>query len=192
MQTYRRTVTIAGAALLGATAFIISALRLEVPFFPLTYLKFDLTEIPDFLSYLLFGFRWGIMTSLIHFLVLSTVSGNVLGASMKLIAVISMMLGYWIFSSKLKGNKAYILGSIGGVILRVIVMSLFNIIILWILFPQWLDYAYYLLNLFGFNVKSKFEVLIWTIILTAIYNTIHTILTVALSIFIHRVILKVL
>jgi hypothetical protein len=39
--------------------------------------------------------------------------------------------------------------------------------------PEWLEYAGYALNSVGIVTTSVFEVLLWTLLLTAIFNALH-------------------
>ncbi len=179
---------LAGSAMLGAAAIVISVLKIEVPYPILPYLMFDLAEAPDFLSYLLFGVWGGLITSTAHFIVL--MSRNPVGAPMKYIAVISMIIGFHL-ASKLAGgmkSKGLLIGIVGGILVRVLVMTFINVLYLWVLFRGFIDYASGYLSVWGFSTSNELDVLILTLIFTAIYNTIHTIFTIIASYIPYRMI----
>jgi riboflavin transporter FmnP len=166
--SYKTAVT----AVMAALAIAISALRLEFPFYPLVFLKFDLAEIPSVLAFALVGARWSYLCALFHFAGLLARGSDPLGASMKLAAVVSMLAGLQIARHRWK------LAVISAMVTRAFAMSVANLAVLGFLFPSWLDFAWKLLTSVGVPVRSREEALLATLALTAVYNCLHVLLSV--------------
>ena len=67
-----RTTSLTGAAVFGALAAVIAFLiQIPYPVPGFTFLQLDLAEIVDVLAFLLFGPAVGLLTTLIHYLVLN-------------------------------------------------------------------------------------------------------------------------
>jgi riboflavin transporter FmnP len=99
----------------GALAAVIAFLiQIPYPVPGFTFLQLDLAEIVDVLAFLLFGPAVGLLTTLIHYLVLNFLptASPIFGPLLKLFGVTSMLLGMWL------GYGAYsrILKRTGGVI----------------------------------------------------------------------------
>jgi riboflavin transporter FmnP len=110
-----RTTSLTGAAVFGALAAVIAFLiQIPYPVPGFTFLQLDLAEIVDVLAFLLFGPAVGLLTTLIHYLVLNFLptASPIFGPLLKLFGVTSMLLGMWL------GYGAYsrILKRAGGVI----------------------------------------------------------------------------
>jgi len=110
-----RTTSLTGAAVFGALAAVIAFLvQIPYPVPGFTFLQLDLAEIVDVLAFLLFGPAVGLLTTLIHYLVLNLLpsASPIFGPLLKLFGVTSMLLGMWL------GYGAYsrILKRTGGVI----------------------------------------------------------------------------
>ncbi len=166
--SYKTAVT----AVMAALAIAISALRLEFPFYPLVFLKFDLAEIPSVLAFALVGARWSYLCALFHFAGLLARGSDPLGASMKLAAVVSMLAGLQIARHRWK------LAVISAMVTRAFAMSVANLAVLGFFFPSWLDFAWKLLTSVGVPVRSREEALLATLALTAVYNCLHVPLSV--------------
>src|SRR5438132_11503265 len=97
----RPTAVLAGSATFGALASLITlaappALQPPVPI--LFYLKFDVAEVVDLSSFMIFGSTAGLLTALIHAAILGTVAGGAgsgpfFGSSLKLLVVLSTYTG---------------------------------------------------------------------------------------------------
>ncbi|MEM0093544.1 MAG: hypothetical protein QXT33_01395 [Thermofilum sp.] len=153
----RRTRNLVLTAVFGALAIAFSILRLQLPYLPLPYLKLDFAELPVTLTLFLCGFKYAVAAELLHFLGLLIRGSQPIDASMKLLAVLSMLVGLAIpvrggFLARLALAAAS----------RSLFMSLMNYIYFYVLFPNFLGYA---LKLAG-SVEALF-------ILTAIFNIIH-------------------
>ena len=72
-----------------------------------------------------------------------------------------------------------VVGFLFGSALRVVVMSFFNYVVLLYIAPYYVDFIGPFLGAMGLPSSSTLDVVIWSLVLTAIYNVIHT----AVSIF---------
>src|SRR5256712_12865934 len=94
-----RTTSLTGAAVFGALAAVIAFLiQIPYPVPGFTFLQLDLAEIVDVLAFLLFGPAVGLLTTLIHYLVLNFLptASPIFGPLLKLFGVTSMLLGMWL------------------------------------------------------------------------------------------------
>lgn len=186
------TVVVAGAATFGALAALISLLAPPViqPSFPiLLYLKFDIAEIVDVTAFLIFGPMAGLVTATVHATILTAAPGGSgpFGASLKFLAVLSTYAGL-ILASRLGKHKLLTTGSImtiGGVLTRVVVMTLVNylylIVLAQVLFGQ--NYTYFAqltLNAAGISLTGTGFV-VYILGLTALFNAIHAVFTIIVS-----------
>jgi riboflavin transporter FmnP len=158
----RRSLFIAGTAVFSALVAAVEYLSLAFPVLrisfipPLTYLKFDMAEIPAFLSFFVFGLPVGIATSLIVPLtIIARGTSNPLGAVVKGVAVLSTMLGFAPFAER----NRWLAGALG-LAFRVLVMGVINGLVLPLLLPQQY-YAEYTVQL-----------------LSALFNALHAVLTI--------------
>ena len=186
----RRSLYITLTSIFAGLAIVFTLLKIEFPFPILPYLMFDLSEVPVVSAYLLVGPSSGFLTSVFHYLFLLNRSGDILGPSMKFAAVFSMLVGLWLYSSLIRlfrggsnGRLDLLLSSTLGCILRIVVMSIFNVVVLLYIAPAYLSYAAGLLSLlFGYSI-SESAALSWTLIFTALYNLLHVLFSVLPSIF---------
>ena len=132
-----RTSRLTGTALLAALVVVLdytlkfSGLKIPFPWMPT--LKFDFTGIPITLSLLMYGLPSALTTSVVAFVAIIARSGDLVGASMKFAAEFSTVLGLAL-GFKLTGRLAPLLckasGLSMGILFRVAVMSLANIVVL--------------------------------------------------------------
>ena len=180
----RVTVKISICAIFSALASVISILHIEIPMPILTYLKFDFAEIPDYIAFYVAGFDVGVFTAFIHMLILNLYTEfPIIGPSAKFLAVVSMMLGTWIYwrivkslNSKVTFIGEYSLASV----FRVLIMTLYNLLIFYVLMPNFLNYLPILLKPI-FGSLSLFNAIIIVLALTGIYNIVHAFLTISIS-----------
>jgi riboflavin transporter FmnP len=138
-DTGRKSAKLTGTAVLAAMVVVFDyALKysgLKIPFPWMPFLKFDFTGVPIVLAYLLFGASSAASTSLIACLGIVARSGDLVGGVMKAIAefstVIGVILGHRVvgvpeYSFSARGLLIYVLALVS----RVIVMSLFNLVVL--------------------------------------------------------------
>jgi riboflavin transporter FmnP len=179
-MSFRKSIIIANIIIFSALAVMLTSLRAEIPYPLLPYLKFDLAEIPVMIVLFILGPLPSLVTEVIHWIGLTITRGWILGPLMKFVAVVPMIVGFWLgvilyrkFSSGNSTIISFIIGNTVGIVLRVIVTSIANILVLLVVAPEWLEYARFALNSVGIVVTSVFEVLMWTLLLTAIFNILH-------------------
>ncbi|MCX8192376.1 MAG: hypothetical protein N3G77_01020 [Nitrososphaeria archaeon] len=181
MQFEHKRVTrwVAGTSLLASTAIIISLLRLRIPYPLLPFLSFDLAEIPSVLALLVLDFKSASTVALIHWLTLNL--GRpfhaIIGPLMKLIAVISMLIGFRLVLSRSREvtkNKIVAMTMLGS-LTRVGIMSLVTFLIYYVLFPEtYLPTSEKILkNVFGLEVGSEITIALIIVVLTAFFNLLH-------------------
>jgi riboflavin transporter FmnP len=138
-MVFRKTIVIANVILFSALAIMLTSIKAEVPYPLLPYLKFDFAEIPVMIVLLIVGPIPSLITEVIHWISLTITHGWVLGPLMKFISVVPMIIGFWLGVTAYKrvsGGARYnsticfILGNILGIIARVVVASIANIIVL--------------------------------------------------------------
>lgn len=132
----RRSVFIAGTALLGALVIVLDQTwkfipGLKIPFvLPLAFLRFDVLGIPMLLWYFLFGFVSGGVTSLISWFSISF--RDTFGGFMEFLAEFSTIIGVYLvlrFGRPItRWWKALAMAS--GILVRVLVMAISNIMLL--------------------------------------------------------------
>ncbi len=186
MKMTRLSLAIASSAVFGALASVLAALPLSFPFPVIPYLKFDVAEIPVFLAFLGFGPIPGFISALTYWGILNLVGEFVpIGPAMKFLAVVSTLTGIW---AGLRLSRSYRLGVplcfTLGITLRVLVMTLANYVVLVILFPEFLEFAAYMVShSLGVQLEAGLSALILVLVFTAIYNALHVFLSLVPSIF---------
>lgn len=144
----RKSVFIAGTALLGALVVVLDVTfkmaGLKIPFPLFTDLKFDALGIPMMLAYFLFGFLSGTVTSMIAFLSITLRSGKAFDAFMKFLAEFVTILGVYVVLRSKKPfsveRKWKVMSMISGIIARVVVMDVANVLLLPIFSPYYASY----------------------------------------------------
>ncbi|MFQ6011569.1 MAG: hypothetical protein ACE5KG_05300 [Nitrososphaerales archaeon] len=204
-----RSRKIAASASLGALAVILS--QVPLPAFPFLFLRIDLAEVIDVLSFLLLGPSWGLLTLLIHWFGLNLLPSflPIIGPFMKLLAVLSMFLGFWITGKiwrmlvKRKGSGKFFLGLLvlNGALVRVAVMALANFLLFAFLLPETyfpvLTAALEKLSLIleaaiGLKivVTSDLQAVWISVGILSIYNAIHVLVSMIPAYFLLKGILK--
>lgn len=186
------TRSIALSAVFSSLAVMLTMTNLTIPFPLLPYLKFDFSEIPVTMTFFLIGPQYALLSTAIYWIVLTIRAGDILGPAMKGAAVASMIIGFWIASKVTKWNKTNSIkslmtsGLIIGVLLRVLVMSVFNYAVFVYIAPFWLDFATGLIAALGLPTTSVSQTILWTLLLTGLYNLLHTALSMIPSLFISK------
>ena len=168
-----RTTSLTGAAVFGALAAVIAFLiQIPYPAPGFTFLQLDLAEIVDVLAFLLFGPAVGLLTTLIHYLVLNFLptASPIFGPLLKLFGVTSMLLGMWL------GYGAYsrILKRTGGVITGYgIMLGTGAVLRATLLTP--INYVF-LIFVFAPNTAFSTSFLSFYFVGLAIYNVLQTVL----------------
>lgn len=175
------------AALCAGLAIFLTVYKVVFAFPILPYLKFELAEIPVVLAFLVAGPFSGLLSSVIYWIILTMVGEwTPIGPLMKFSAVAPTILGLWagfVLSRRIRKNPGILLsmtlGTILAVVARIIVTSLMNFIVLWWLFPSFLDLAAkYLKATIGFQADSPYSILLMTLVFTAVFNIIHSFISI--------------
>ncbi|MGB9805890.1 MAG: ECF transporter S component [Thermoproteota archaeon] len=183
-----RTRTVVTSAFFGALAAVMAIAPLSFPFPLVPYLKFDLAEIPTMISLILLGPLPGILTSLVYWIVLNFFGSFApIGPFLKFLAVLSTIVGAWIGTAICHKMKSRLLTYIVTIlvlsaIVRVVVLTLANYFVIWVLMPDFLSYATFAVSLVtGIKLSPNFGGLLVVLLLTAVFNILHVFLTVVPS-----------
>lgn len=181
-MSYKGSLVVANIIVFSSLAVILTFMKAEVPFPLLPYLKFDFAEIPVMIVLLLVGPIPSLITEVIHWVSLTLARGWVLGPLMKFLAVTPMIIGFWLGIEAYKGvrksgkyrfTSAFILGMVLGITFRVVVCSITNTVLFLFVAPEYLSFAEFTLKSVGINVSSTFDVWLWTLMLTGVFNALH-------------------
>ncbi len=142
LYTKRKSIFIAGTAILGATVAVLDWLSkifsLKVPFPLLIPLKFDVIGIPAVMAYFLFGPLSGVIACLVAFLSISFRSP--FSGFMKSLAELATIIGAFLIlrvrSPPVLHKCKKIFAGISSVALRVVVMAVANVLLI----PTWIVY----------------------------------------------------
>jgi riboflavin transporter FmnP len=173
---------LAVAASLAALAYALGLLPASFPFPLLPFLRFDLAEIPDIFSFLLLGWKFGLMTALAHWYALVVTATGVFAPPpipqlMKLTAVLAMFLGVHVglkVSEKVQRGRL-LLPTVGGIIARAGVMAPVTFALYYFLFPRiYIPFGKRTLTAVGFAADT--DLIVATLItgLTALFNAISS------------------
>lgn len=185
MQTTVKTgaLQVALSAICASLAVYMTLANLVFPFPILPYLRFEVAEIPVLVAFFAMGPIMGLSTSVIYWAVLNVFGEWVpIGPAMKLAAIAPTILGLWLgtySADKLLHRRTESLASktlaiASGIVFRVIVTTLLNIVVLVYLMPSFLDFATGCLSAtLGLNPSSEVSALFWTLVFTALFNVIH-------------------
>ena len=193
-STLRPTTVISGSATFGALAALITLAAppaLQPPFPVLFYLKFDVAEVLDLSSFMIFGPSAGLLTAGIHALILGSVGGSAgagpFGASLKFLGVLTTYVGLLIASrfgrSRLVGTGLKMtLSSLGTrVSLMTVANYLYIVFLAQVVFGMsYLDYPQFLLSQAGINLTGV-GLIEYVLALTAVYNAVHVVFSVLVS-----------
>ena len=134
---------------------------------------------------MLMGPVCGFLSSVIYWLVLTMRAGELLGPSMKFAAVASMIVGFWVASvvyrRVLKRKNIVsmmVVGFLLGSLFRVMIMSVFNYLVLLYIKPNYVDFIAPILASIGLPAETTLDVVLWSLLLTAVYNLIHSAISV--------------
>lgn len=166
-MVFRKSIVTANVVVFSALAVILASIKAEVPYPLLPYLKFDFAEIPVMIVLFIVGPVPALITEVIHWISLTVTHGWVLGPIMKFISVVPMIIGFWLgiaaYKRVRRGTRytstiGFILGNIIGIIARVVVASIANIIVL-------------TGGMYG--TPPTLAALMTILLLTGIFNTLH-------------------
>jgi len=169
------------------------------PSFPiLLYLKFDFAEVVDVIAFLVFGPVAGLLTAIVHGGILAAAPGGTggFGASLKFLAVLTTYAGISLASRLGKqtlrraGVSMVAFSVVTRVLLMTVVNYLFIIFFAKVLFNQdYLAFAQFLLTSAGINLSGS-QLVTYVLGLTALFNAIHAVFTVTLSLVIVGALLR--
>lgn len=186
------TVILAGSSTFGALASLITLLAppaLQPPFPILFYLKFDVAEVVDLSAFMIFGPVAGLLTAIIHAVILASAPGGTgpFGASLKFLAVLSTYAGLVIASrfgrqSLLRTGVAMTLSSLFARVLLMTAVNYFYIIFLaqTVFGVDYTGFAQFVLGRAGISLTGD-SLIGYILGLTAIYNGIHVVFSVVVS-----------
>jgi riboflavin transporter FmnP len=191
----RPTAVLAGSATFGALASLITLAAppaLQPPFPILFYLKFDVSEVVDLSSFMIFGPTAGLLTALIHATILGTVAGGAgsgpfFGPSLKFLGVLSTYLGLFLASriGKQSLMRTTLTMTSLALITRVALMTVANYFYIVFLAQtvfgvDYTGFAQFVLSQSGVNLTGS-GLIIYILGLTAIYNAVHVVFSVVVS-----------
>jgi len=181
--------TVSGAAVFAALAAVMTLARASVPFPLIPYLQIDFAELPIMISFFLFGPLAAVVTELVHWLFLNeTGSDAPLGPAIKLVAILSTFLGFWLGSLTYSWLARRNRRSLGlglslmfglGMLLRVAAMTVMNYLVLVYIGPVFFGVNYMafakstIVATTGWQFNGDAAVLFWVLAFTAIYNVIN-------------------
>ncbi len=189
----RKSTMLAGAAVFGSAAMVMSIAfpaRVQPPFPWLPFLRFDPTEIPAFLAFLIFGPVAGVLTALVHYLLLlAQTTRGPLGPSLKFAAIVASMLGLWMGSALVDraSRHSRITTAFGSMFVfaavsRLAFTTVLNLVVFTSLGPLFgIDYIgtsqkAMALSL-GLTLTSPYDVLVYALVLAGAYNLIQLVVS---------------
>lgn len=200
IEVKSRSLQIILPAIFASMAVFMTMANLVVPFPILPYLRFELAEIPVIVIFLIMGLIPGLTTTVIYWAILNVVGEWVpIGPAMKFLSLAPTLVGLWIglaIYHRFLNERRSIAASLGlsisfAIISRVLVTSLLNFVLLWYLFPFFLDIAAgSLTSTLGLIVSSPTAAILLTLLFTAIFNIIHTFLSIIPSYLVVRALAK--
>jgi riboflavin transporter len=191
----RPTAVLAGSATFGALASLITLAAppaLQPPFPILFYLKFDVSEVVDLSSFMIFGPTAGLLTALIHATILGTVAGGAgsgpfFGPSLKFLGVLSTYIGLFVASRIGKQSllRTTLTMTSLALITRVALMTVANYFYIVFLAQtvfgvDYSGFAQFVLSQSGINLTGS-GLILYILGLTAIYNAVHVVFSVVVS-----------
>jgi riboflavin transporter FmnP len=141
LYTKRKSIFIAGTAILGAVVAVLDMLKvLKIPYPPLPFLVFDVVGIPMVLAYFFFGLFSGVIACFVALITISFRDPTGFKGFMKCIAELATIIGAFIVlrakSPSFSHKRKKIFAGISSVALRVVVMAVVNVLLLPIVFPN--------------------------------------------------------
>ncbi|MCS7142806.1 MAG: hypothetical protein NZ920_03310 [Aigarchaeota archaeon] len=184
---------VAGVAMLSAIAYAISILRLNAPYPILPFLSFDFSEVADLLAYMFFGLKGGLVATFAHWMALNmgTPFHRLVGPTMKLLAVVLMMVGIEAFRRVMKRRAAH-LDVLGGIVFRVGGMAMATFVLYYALFPEvYLPFAQAQLSRLGFTFEEPIALVSVMVAFNALFNLIHVPLSYVPATAIEKAVIRV-
>ncbi|MCS7137679.1 MAG: hypothetical protein NZ941_04835 [Candidatus Caldarchaeum sp.] len=179
---------LAGASAFAALAYAMGLAPASVPFPLLPFLRFDLAEIPDLMSFILFGWKYGLLTAFAHWYALVMTAQGVFAPPpipqlMKFTAVSAMFLGVYVglrLAKRLK-RGGVVLTTLTAVLARAGVMAPITFALYYWWFPSiYLPFGKRALTAAGFAVESDLAAATLITAFTAVFNAISALYLVPL------------
>jgi len=185
----RTTVTLAGAAVFAALAALLTLAKASVPFPLIPYLQIDFSEIPILMAFFLFGPVAATISTIIQWMFLNVQGSDApLGPAIKFIAIMSTLGGFWfgnvLYQRFKRGTARPILALSmilsNAIAWRIVAMTIVNYVVLLYIAPvffgaDYLGFAKVTLESLplGLRLASTADVLIYTLLFTALYNLVN-------------------
>ena len=177
------TKLIARISIFSSLTFLLSLIELPYPLLP--YLKFNIGEIPILIFLLAFKNIYAtLILAVVQALGLLRIAVYPVGVLFKFLAVISMILGFYI---ALKGGgrssiKLLKVGLLYSIFFRVATMTLANFAFFYFFAPNFLKYAVSIVSGYlKFMPRGVLGQLTIILLLTAVFNIIHTVIDYLVS-----------
>jgi len=173
-----KTRKITAGVIMAALALLLTVLPVSFPFPPVPYLRFDPAEIPVFTAVLAFGPVVGMLSTFVYYLALLAVGEfTPVGPTLKFLAVAPSLLGFY-FAGKLVSSRGptsvFVSGAVFATVLRVLVTTAANYVVLVVMFPDFLSFATMALSAFtGTKLSPDIQGLVLVLTFTAIFNILH-------------------
>jgi riboflavin transporter FmnP len=185
----KATVTLAGAGVFAALAALLTLAKASVPFPLMPYLQIDFSEIPILVAFFLFGPVAATISAVIQWMFLNVQGSDApLGPAIKFIAIMSTLGGFWfgnILYQRFRRGAArppvalsLILSN--AIVWRIVAMTVVNYVVLLYIAPvffgaDYLGFARGALNglPLGLHLTSITDVLVYTLLFTALYNLVN-------------------
>jgi riboflavin transporter FmnP len=193
----RRSVSLTGAAVMGALAALITVVlpaRIQPSFPILPFLKFDPAELFSVLAFLIFGPIPALITATVHWIFLTaTGTDTPLGPAVKFASVLSTLFGLWLGSityRRLAMNHIRISFALGtmlafAMLTRVLILLVVNYFVFTYIGPVifGIDYLGFSQQTLQGTLHMQFagpgQVLTAMLLFTSIFNALHAIFSVA-------------
>ncbi|MCD2136947.1 ECF transporter S component [Salinicoccus halitifaciens] len=126
-------------SILSAISFVLMLLQFPIPFIP-PYLTVDLSDIPAFIGFILYGGLTGSMIIILKILIYGLLAASEpIGPLANLLASFSLLLPVYFIYMRHKTTKSLIIGFIAGTISLTVVLSILNYFVLLPLYGMIVD-----------------------------------------------------
>ncbi len=126
-------------SILSAISFVLMLLQFPIPFIP-PYLTVDLSDIPAFIGFILYGGFTGSMIIILKILIYGLLAASEpIGPLANLLASFSLLLPVYFIYVRKKTSKSIVIGFIAGTISLTIALSVMNYFVLLPLYGMIVD-----------------------------------------------------
>lgn len=186
----KKTYQVAGASIFGSLATVVTIGKIAIAFPILPFLMFDIAEIFSVSALLLFGPLSSVITATVHWIMLVIRGGSFvagIGPTMKLLAVLSTLLGMWAgykisYLTRLRIGYLVFLMMFLALISRVGIMALANYVLYAYVTPfLGLPYITFiretLVRTLGLELLTEADVILYAVLVVSLFNAIHVLFT---------------